>query len=98
MQDKLRYVGVALVAGTVGAMVALLIAPQSGRDTRRILKKRYRRERDAIAARSRRALEGAEEYVHERLEDGRRAFDDVSDKVVDSVQAGKKKVTRLVRS
>jgi gas vesicle protein len=98
VQDKLRYVGVALVAGTVGAMVALLIAPQSGRDTRKLIRKRYRREREAIAARSRRALEGAEEYVHDRLEDGRRAIDDVSERVADSVQAGKKKVTRLVRS
>jgi gas vesicle protein len=98
VHDKLRYVGVALVAGTVGAMVALLIAPQSGRDTRKLLKKRYRRERDAIAARGRKAIEGAEDYVQERLQDGRRAIDDVSERVVDSMQAGKKKVTRLVRS
>ena len=98
MHDKLRYMGVALVAGTVGAMVALLIAPQSGRDTRRIIKKRYRRERQALSEKSRRALEGAEEYVHDRLEDGRRAIDDVSERLVDSVHAGKKKVTRMVRS
>jgi gas vesicle protein len=98
VEDKLRYVGVALVAGTVGALVALLIAPQSGRDTRKLIRKRYRREREAIAERSRRALEGAEEYVHDRLEDGRRKIDDVSERVADSVQAGKKKVTRLVRS
>ena len=98
MHDKLRYMGVALVAGTVGAMVALLIAPQSGRDTRRIIKKRYRREREALSEKSRRALEGAEEYVHDRLEDGRRAIDDVSERLVDSVHAGKKKVTRMVRS
>ena len=43
--SRLRYVGVALVAGTVGAAVALLMAPDSGRNTRRRLGRSLARER-----------------------------------------------------
>ena len=96
MDDKLRYVGVALVAGTVGALVALLIAPQSGRDTRKLLKKRYNRERDALAKKSRRMVEDAGEYVHDRLDDGRRAVEGVSERVVDKIEHGRKKVSKIV--
>ena len=37
MSDNLKYVGVALVAAGVGAAVALLVAPDNGRETRRRL-------------------------------------------------------------
>ena len=40
---KLRYVAVALVAGTVGAAVALLLAPDTGRNTRRKVMRRATR-------------------------------------------------------
>lgn len=96
--EKLKYVGVALVAGTVGALVALLIAPQSGEETRRQIQKRMRRERELLARKGRRVLSDAEDYMQDRLADGRRALDDVSERVADSVQTGKKKVSRLVRS
>ncbi len=43
---KLRYVAVALVAGTVGAAVALLLAPDTGRNTRRKVMRRLQRERE----------------------------------------------------
>ena len=96
MEDKLRYVGVALVAGTVGALVALLIAPQSGRDTRKLIRKRYNREKDALAKKGRRLVEDAGDYVHDRLDDGRRAVEGATGKVADKIDSGRKKVTRMV--
>jgi gas vesicle protein len=94
--DKLRYVGVALVAGTVGALVALLIAPQSGRDTRKLLRKRYNRERDQLEKKGRRLVEGAEDYVSDRLDEGRRVVERSSEKVADKIDSGRRKVAKMV--
>jgi gas vesicle protein len=96
VEEKLKYLGVALVAGTVGAMVALLIAPQSGRDTRKLLRKRYDRESAALRKKSRRMIEDAEEFVEGKIQDGRRVIDHAGERVVDSLETGKKKVSRLV--
>ena len=96
MEDKLRYVGVALVAGTVGALVALLIAPQSGRDTRKLIRKRYNREKDALQKKGRRMVEDAEDYVHDRLDEGRRAVEGASERVAEKIDTGRRKVTKMV--
>jgi gas vesicle protein len=96
VEDKLRYVGVALVAGTVGALVALLIAPQSGRDTRKQIRKRYNRERDELARKGRRLVENAEEYVSDRLDEGRRAVERSSEKVADKIDTSRRKVAKMV--
>jgi gas vesicle protein len=94
--DRLRYVAVALVAGTVGAAVALLLAPDSGRNTRRKLRRRYEHEREELARRSRRLREDAGEYVGKRLRDGRRALEGVAEDVVERVEEGRKKVGKIV--
>jgi gas vesicle protein len=94
---RLKYVGIALVAGTVGAAVALLLAPDSGVNTRRKMKKRLERERALLAKRSRRALEHATEYVEDQVDEGRKLAEGVAEEVVDRLERGKKKLTRLVR-
>ena len=97
---RMRYVAVALVAGTVGAAVALLLAPDSGRNTRRKVLRRLERERDALLRRGRDLADDAGEYVEARLKDGRRivgrVVEDVADEVQDRFEKGKKKVTKLV--
>jgi gas vesicle protein len=97
---RLRYVAVALVAGTVGAAVALLLAPDTGRNTRRRVMRRLQRERDELLRQGRDLAEDAGEYVEARLKDGRkivgRVVDDVSDDVAERIEKGKKKITKFV--
>ena len=94
---RLKYVGIALVAGTVGAAVALLLAPDSGVNTRRKMKKRLERERALLAKRSRRALQQAGEYVEDQVDEGRKLAEGVADEVVNRLDRGKRKLTSLVR-
>ena len=94
---RLKYVGIALVAGTVGAAVALLLAPDSGVNTRRKMKKRLERERALLAKRSRRALDQAGEYLDDQVKEGRKLAEGVAEEVTDRLEAGKRKLTRLVR-
>ena len=97
---KMRYVAVALVAGTVGAAVALLLAPDTGRNTRRKMMRRLQREREMLVRQGREIAEEAGEYVEARLKDGRkivgRVVEDVTDEVQDRYEKGKKKVTKFV--
>jgi gas vesicle protein len=97
---KLRYVAVALVAGTIGAAVALLLAPDTGRNTRRKVMRRIEREREALLRRGRDLADDANEFVEGRLKDGRkivgRVVDDVTDQVQDRFDKGKKKISKLV--
>ena len=97
---RLRYVAVALVAGTVGAAVALLLAPDNGRNTRRKVMRRLEREREALLRRGRHLAEEAGDYVEGRLKDGRkivgRVVDEVTDDVQERLEKGKKKITKLV--
>ena len=94
---RLRYVGVALVAGTVGAAVALLLAPDSGANTRRRMKKRLERERAMLAKRSRRAMQEASGYLEDQVDQGRKLAEGVADDVVARLEKGKRKITQLVR-
>ena len=106
--SKLRYVGVALVAGTVGAAVALLIAPDSGRNTRRRLARRLERERQALLRRSRRMIAEAEDQLDDKVKEasryldaqvkrGQKAVESIAEDAVDQFEQGKKKVNKLVR-
>ena len=106
--SKLRYVGVALVAGTVGAAVALLIAPDSGRNTRRRLARRLERERQALLRRSRRMIAEAEDHLDDKVKEasryldaqvkrGQKAVESIAEDAVDQYEQGKKKVNKLVR-
>jgi gas vesicle protein len=97
---NLRYLGVALVAGTVGAMVALLVAPASGRDTRRKLARRLEREKDELVREGRRALDDVGEYLEEQVKHAKKnvdeAVDELTDYVQDQLHQGKKKLAKIV--
>ena len=106
--SRLRYVGVALVAGTVGAAVALLMAPDSGRNTRRRLARRLERERTALLRRSRQMVARAEDeldhkverasrYLEEQVKRGQKVVASVAEDAVEQYEQGKKKINKMVR-
>ena len=106
--NRLRYVGVALVAGTVGAAVALLMAPDSGRNTRRRLSRRVSRERQALLRRSRRMIADAEDqldakvkdaarYIETQVKRGEKIASNAASEAVEQYEQGKKKINKLVR-
>jgi gas vesicle protein len=88
--SSLKYVGVALTAGIVGAAVALLIAPASGRDTRRRIGRRFEEE----SRRMGRSLRSEKENL---LRKGREALEDVADYVNDELNAAQKKISKAIQ-
>lgn len=81
-----------LVGGVVGAAVAILFAPRSGRETREMLsdrlresKDRGRQFRDRALAKGREILEDAGEYV-ERQKDG---LERQRERITAAVEAGR---------
>jgi gas vesicle protein len=106
--NRLRYVGVALVAGTVGAAVALLMAPDSGRNTRRRLSRRISRERQMLLRRSRRMIAEAEDqldakvreaarYLETQIKRGEKMAAGAAADAAEQFEQGKKKLNKLVR-
>jgi gas vesicle protein len=87
----LAYVGVALTAGIVGAAVALLLAPQSGRETRRQLGRRLEEE-------SRRMGKTLRNERENLMKKGREALDDVAEYVNDELNAAQKKISKMVQA
>ena len=97
---NLRYLGVALVAGTVGAMVALLVAPASGRETRRKLARRLDREKEELLREGRRALDEVGSYLDDQIKHAKKnvdeAVEDLTEYVQDQLHQGKKKLAKIV--
>lgn len=97
---NIRYLGIALVAGSVGAMVALLVAPASGRETRRKLLRQMERERAELAKEGRRALDEVTDYLEEQVKQGKRSVDqaieELTDYVQDQLQQGKRKLSKVL--
>lgn len=66
MKRNLGYMGWALAGGALGAVVALLTAPSSGRLTRERLARRIRDGKRGLRRRGLRASEGASDLVAAR--------------------------------
>jgi len=62
-RSNLKYLGIALVGSAVGAAIGLLLAPASGRETRRKLARTIGDRKDAIIRRGNQAAEGAASYL-----------------------------------
>ena len=86
---SLKYFGVALTAGLVGAGVALLLAPASGEETRRRLAR-------SIDDEKRRMMKKIDREKANLIKRGRRAMDDVSEFVTDELEAAQKKIAKVV--
>ena len=62
-RKNLTYLGVALAGGALGALVGLLAAPYTGRETRRRLGRAVRDRRDAIIQRGYQAVDEVSGYL-----------------------------------
>lgn len=74
----LRCLALMLVAGGAGLLAGLLVAPSSGRETRRMLRRRAQEESGAVERKVRRAAEDAsyraKQYVEDQLAQGKQAL------------------------
>jgi gas vesicle protein len=69
VKQTLRYVGLALVAGALGATAGVLLAPASGRETRRRVRRRVAEEREALLQKGQRAVEGAAGFLQGQFQE-----------------------------
>lgn len=60
-----------VVGGSVGLLAGVMMAPASGRDTRRRLARKLAEERRDLARRTRRAVDDLAEYTSQHLENGK---------------------------
>jgi gas vesicle protein len=77
LKQDLTYLGVALVAGGLGLLAGLLVAPASGRDTRRKIGRRLDEEKDVLVRKGQRALEDVADYVEDHIDEGKRKLNKV---------------------
>jgi gas vesicle protein len=85
----LKTLGVALTSGLVGAGVALLLAPRSGRDTRKMINRSLEQQKRAFAKKLNRETD-------RMLRKGRAAMEDVSGFVQEELQAAQKRISKVV--
>jgi len=77
MEDTSGKVVWFLAGASIGATIALLLAPQSGRETRRIIKRKTREGREALADSSRDLIEKGRDLY----EKGLRVADDAAEMI-----------------
>jgi gas vesicle protein len=87
--QALKYFGVVLTAGLVGAGVALLLAPASGEETRRRLARGMDDEK-------RRMMKRINQEKANLVKRGRRKLEEVTDFVNDEFEAAQKKIAKVV--
>jgi gas vesicle protein len=87
--QTLKYFGVVLTAGLVGAGVALLLAPASGEETRRRLSR-------GLDDEKRRMIKKINREKEDMLKRGRRAMDEVTGFVSEELEAAQKKIAKVV--
>lgn len=62
-RKNLTYLGIALAGGVAGALIGLLAAPYSGRETRRRIARTIGDRKDAIIRRGHQAADNVNEYL-----------------------------------
>ena len=77
LKQDLTYLGVALIAGGLGLLVGLLVAPASGRETRRMIGRRLDEEKDHLVRKGQRALADVADYVEDQIDEGKRKLNKV---------------------
>jgi gas vesicle protein len=74
-RGTLTLIAVALVAGGAGLLAGMMIAPSSGRETRRMWRRRAEEEAGAVERKARRAAEDvsrdAKRYLEDQLAHGK---------------------------
>jgi len=64
LDKTLKYAGLAIAGGAVGAAIGMLIAPASGAETRKLISDRIQSERDEFLKRLRRDPRREEGYPY----------------------------------
>jgi gas vesicle protein len=67
-----KYTGVALVAGGFGALLGLLMAPASGRETRRMVLRRMDEAKEDLIRQGERVVERVTDRVEDEIKEVRR--------------------------
>jgi len=84
--SKLAYF---LVGGGIGAIVALLFAPRTGRETRDIISQRTADSRERVASATRVTSGKVSDYLDKGLEKSREAVSTQRDQLSAAIAAGK---------
>jgi gas vesicle protein len=84
--SKLAYF---LVGGGIGAIVALLFAPRTGRETRDIIVQRTAESRDRVASATRSTSDKMSDYIEKGLDKGKEAVSSQKDQISAAIAAGK---------
>jgi gas vesicle protein len=71
-REGFKYFGVALVGGGIGALLGVLFAPASGRETRRMLARRMEETKDDFVKGSERLVGRLVDRAEEGIKDVRR--------------------------
>jgi gas vesicle protein len=71
-REGFKYFGVALVGGGIGALLGVLFAPASGRETRRMLARRMEETKDDLLKGSERLVGRLVDRAEEGIKDVRR--------------------------
>lgn len=72
VMDGFKYMGVALLAGGLGAVLGVLMAPASGRETRRMVLRRVDEAKDDLIRSGERMVERVAERVEDEIKEVRR--------------------------
>jgi gas vesicle protein len=65
VQEAFKYAGIALVAGGIGGVLGVLLAPASGRETRRMVRRRMDEAREDVVRSGERLVERVEDEIKE---------------------------------
>ena len=87
--DRSSRLAYFLVGGGIGAIVALLFAPRTGRETRDIIAQRTTDSRERVASASRMTSEKVSDYLDKGLEKGKETVSSQRDQISAAIAAGK---------
>jgi gas vesicle protein len=83
--DRMSRLAYFLVGGGIGAVVALLFAPRSGRETRELIAQRAAESRERVASTSRNVGEKVSAYIDK----GKELMNSQKEQISAAIEAGK---------
>ncbi len=87
--DRSSRLAYFLVGGGIGAIVALLFAPRTGRETRDIIAQQTTGSRERVASATRMTSEKVSDYLDKGLEKGKETVSSQRDQISAAIAAGK---------
>ncbi len=84
-KDAGAFIGGVLLGAALGSVVGLLLAPRSGQETRRILKRSV----DALPGAAEDVTESAQEQIDRLMHSARRSLDETIHKLNEAIEASR---------